>query len=111
MEHADLARILHRALKGKTEVTLKFPIDSKDDLAVVYTPGVGTVSSDIGQNKDLVWEYTGRGNTVAVISDGSAVLGLGDIGPEAALPVMEGKCALFKRFANIDAVLIVLNAR
>ena len=109
MTRDDEARELHKALKGKTFVTLKYPVESKEDLALVYTPGVGTISSDIGKNTDLVWSYTGRGNAVAVISDGTAVLGLGNIGPEAALPVMEGKCALFKRFANIDAVPIVLN--
>ncbi len=96
-------------MRGKTEVSLKHPIESRDDLSVVYTPGVGAVSADIGTHTELVWEYTGRGNTVAVVSDGSAVLGLGNLGPEAALPVMEGKCALFKRFANVDAVPIVLS--
>ena len=106
----DRARRVHAELKGKTEVTLKQPIESRADLADVYTPGVGVVSSDIGKDLNKVWEYTGRGNMVAVISDGTAILGLGDLGPEAALPVMEGKCALFKRFANINAVPIVLNA-
>lgn len=107
----DRARRIHTELKGKTETALKHQIESRDDLAVVYTPGVGVVSADIGKDVEKVWEFTGRGNMVAVISDGSAVLGLGDLGPEAALPVMEGKCALFKRFANIDAVPIVINAR
>lgn len=106
----EKAREVHRSLRGKTDIVLKKPIESRDDLAVVYTPGVGVVSSDIGRDKEKVWEYTGRGNMVAVISDGTAILGLGDLGPEAALPVMEGKCALFKRFANINAVPIVLNA-
>jgi malate dehydrogenase (oxaloacetate-decarboxylating) len=110
MTPEDTARTLHETLQGKTEVTLKHPIETKEDLALVYTPGVGVVSADIGKDKSLVWKYTGRGNMIAVISDGTAVLGLGDIGPEAALPVMEGKCALFKRFANINAVSIVLNA-
>ena len=108
---ADRARRVHREVKGKTEVTLKHPIESREDLAVVYTPGVGVVSDDIGKDVEKVWEYTGRGNMVAVISDGTAVLGLGDIGPEAALPVMEGKCTLFKRFAGINAVPIVIRAR
>ncbi len=105
------ARRVHEELRGKTSVALKRPIESREDLADVYTPGVGVVSADIGKDTELVWKYTGRGNSVAVVSDGSAVLGLGDIGPEAALPVMEGKCALFKRFANIDAVPLVLRAR
>lgn len=107
----DRARRIHRELKGKTETKLKHQVESREDLSIVYTPGVGVVSSDIGKDIEKVWEYTGRGNMVAVISDGSAVLGLGDLGPEAALPVMEGKCALFKRFADIDAVPIVIDAR
>lgn len=109
MTLADRARELHRALKGKTDIALKHPIATREDLGLVYSPGVGAVSADIGADRERVWEYTGRGNTVAVISDGSAVLGFGALGPEAALPVMEGKCALFKRFANIQAVPIVLD--
>lgn len=84
------------------------PIETMEDLALVYTPGVGGVSSEIARHPELANELTWRGNTVAVVSDGSAVLGLGNIGPAAALPVMEGKCAIFKRFAGIDAVPIVL---
>lgn len=110
MDNAQEARELHKKLRGKTEVVVKQDIQSKADLALVYTPGVGVVSADIGVDVEKVWEYTGRGNMVAVISDGSAVLGLGDLGPEAALPVMEGKCALFKRFANINAVPLVIDA-
>jgi malate dehydrogenase (oxaloacetate-decarboxylating) len=110
MDTAQEARELHKKLRGKTEVVLKQDIQTKADLALVYTPGVGVVSTDIGVDVEKVWEYTGRGNMVAVISDGSAVLGLGDLGPEAALPVMEGKCALFKRFANINAVPLVIDA-
>ncbi len=106
----DRARRVHRELKGKTEVALKRPLETRSDLADVYTPGVGVVSADIGNDLSKVWDYTGRGNMVAVVSDGTAILGLGDLGPEAALPVMEGKCALFKRFAGINAVPIVLNA-
>ncbi|MBU6310525.1 NADP-dependent malic enzyme [Patescibacteria group bacterium] len=105
----ERARRVHRTLKGKTEVSLKQSIESRADLADVYTPGVGVVSADIGADLSKVWEYTGKGNMVAVVSDGSAILGLGDLGPEAALPVMEGKCALFKRFAGINAVPIVLD--
>jgi malate dehydrogenase (oxaloacetate-decarboxylating) len=110
MDTAQEARALHSKLRGKIAVVVKQDIQTKADLALVYTPGVGVVSADIGVDAEKVWEYTGRGNMVAVVSDGSAVLGLGDLGPEAALPVMEGKCALFKRFANINAVPLVIEA-
>ncbi len=89
----------------------KIPIERLEDLTLVYTPGVGAVSRAIADDHALADRYTWRKNTVAVISDGSAVLGLGNIGPEAALPVMEGKCAIFKRFANIDAVPLVLGTQ
>lgn len=99
---------LHKALRGKIEVRGKAPIESPSDLSLVYTPGVGAVSSAIAADPKLADLLTWRKNAVAVVSDGSAVLGLGNIGPFAALPVMEGKCAIFKRFTNIDAVPIVL---
>lgn len=99
---------LHRKLKGKLEVISKVPVNTKEDLSLAYTPGVAGVSLAIAQDKELVKELTWRANVVAVVSDGSAVLGLGNIGPEAALPVMEGKCLLFKEFAGVDAVPIVL---
>ncbi len=99
---------LHRQLKGKTALAVKTPIRSRDDLSLVYTPGVAAVSREIAKQTDRVWEYTARGNWVGVVSDGSAVLGLGNIGPEAALPVMEGKAALFKEFADVDALPICL---
>lgn len=102
---------LHKRLRGKIRIESKVPIQDRRDLSLVYTPGVGAVSSAIAADPALAWQLTGRGNTVAVISDGSAVLGLGDIGPAAALPVMEGKCALFKEFAAIDAVPIVIGVR
>jgi malate dehydrogenase (oxaloacetate-decarboxylating) len=108
---ADSARALHRSARGKITTTLRTPLDTMNDLALAYSPGVGIVSADIAENPDLSWEYTGRRNTVAVISDGSAVLGLGNIGPLAAMPVMEGKCALLKRFANIDSVPLCLNTQ
>ena len=88
---------------GKLEVTPKYPVLTGDDLCRAYTPGVGRVSTAIGENRDLVWDYTIKANSVAVLSDGTAVLGLGNIGPEAAMPVMEGKAMLFKQLAGIDA--------
>lgn len=99
----------HKKLKGKIEVTLKDELDSREKMNIYYTPGVGAVSSYVAVHPDEVREYTWLNNSVAVISDGSAVLGLGNLGPLGALPVMEGKCMLFKQFANIDAVPIVLN--
>jgi len=94
---------------GKIEITSKVKIESMEDLAIAYTPGLAAVSSAIAENKEDVYTYTSKRNLVAVVTDGSAVLGLGDIGPEAAIPVMEGKAALFKRFADVDAVPISLD--
>lgn len=105
------ALALHKKARGKLEIRTKMKIRNKKDLSLVYTPGVAAVSTYLAQNKDKVNEYTIKGNLVAVISDGSAVLGLGNIGPEGAYPVMEGKCALFKHFANIDAIPIVLSTQ
>jgi len=99
----------HKKLRGKIEVTLKDKLDDPEKLKLYYTPGVGAVSTYVAENPSEAREYTWLNNSVAVISDGSAVLGLGNIGPLGALPVMEGKCMLFKQFANIDAVPIVLN--
>lgn len=99
----------HKKLRGKIEVTLKDHLDEKEKLAIYYTPGVGAVSSYVAEHPKEAREYTWLNNSVAVISDGSAVLGLGNIGPHGALPVMEGKCMLFKQFAGIDAVPIVLD--
>src|SRR3989339_549805 len=98
----------HRAKKGKLSVNSLFPIESIDDLAIAYTPGVAEPCRRIAEHPEEVYELTIKGRSVAVVTDGTAVLGLGDIGPEAALPVMEGKAALFKRFANIDAYPICL---
>ena len=99
---------LHKKNGGKFAITSKVPLRGPEDLKLVYTPGVGAVSSFVASHKGSEWEYTMKGNSVLVVSDGSAVLGLGNIGPYGALPVMEGKCLLFKKFANIDAVPLVL---
>lgn len=99
---------LHKKLKGKIEVISKKKVETKEDLSLLYTPGVAEISRQIAKNKKASFDLTIKGNSVAVVSDGSAVLGLGDVGPEAALPVMEGKCLLFKEFAKIDAFPIVL---
>jgi len=103
------AALAHHALyKGKIATQIPTPITTKEDLSLAYTPGVAHVSKAIAEEKEKVFEYTIKGHTVAVVTDGSAVLGLGNIGPEAALPVMEGKAALFKTFANLDAFPICL---
>ncbi|MEK7078509.1 MAG: NADP-dependent malic enzyme [Patescibacteria group bacterium] len=106
-----LALDLHKKLRGKLEICAKMQIKDREDLSLIYTPGVAAVSSHVAHNKNETNDYTMRGNLVAVISDGSAVLGLGNIGPEGALPVMEGKCVLFKHFAGIDAIPIVLSTQ
>ena len=102
---------LHEKTKGKLEVALKVGVNTKEDLSLAYTPGVAQPCREIHQNKNDVYKYTWKGNSVAVVSDGTAVLGLGDIGPEAAMPVMEGKSILFKQFGNIDAVPICLDTK
>lgn len=109
MDYGKIALEKHKELKGKISVELKEPLTSKDQLAIYYTPGVGTVSSYVAEHPDEARDYTWLGNNVAVISDGSAVLGLGNIGPYGSLPVMEGKSLLFKHFAGIDAVPIILD--
>lgn len=107
-DYNELALEMHESLKGKISVVSKKKLETKDDLSTAYTPGVAEPCRKISENKDDVYKYTIKGNTVAVISDGSAVLGLGNIGPEASMPVMEGKAVLFKEFANIDAFPICL---
>ena len=102
---------MHLENNGKIAVATKVPIATRQDLAVAYTPGVAEPCKDIKENKDLSFEYTCRGNMVAIISDGTRVLGLGDIGPEAAMPVMEGKAALFKTFGDVDAVPVCLGTK
>jgi malate dehydrogenase (oxaloacetate-decarboxylating) len=109
LELADRTFELHRG--GKIYTGLKTPIRNRDDLSMAYTPGVARVCLDIERDRDRAWEYTIKKNSVAVVSDGTAVLGLGDIGPEAAMPVMEGKAMLFKEFAQVDAFPICLDTK
>ncbi|HNQ34813.1 MAG TPA: NADP-dependent malic enzyme [bacterium] len=99
---------LHRASRGKIELRSRVPLRDKRDLSLAYTPGVAAACQEIHRDPARVYDYTSRGNLVAIVSDGSAVLGLGNIGPEAALPVMEGKAILFKEFGGVDAFPIVL---
>lgn len=109
MDYFKAALELHRKFKGKIAIHSKMPVRSKDDLATVYSPGVAEPCRAIAADPEAVYEYTIKGNTVAVVTDGTAVLGLGDIGPLAAIPVMEGKAMLFKKFAGIDAFPICLD--
>jgi len=111
MDYFQEALKLHKENKGKIEVVSKTKIKDMNDLSIVYTPGVAQPCREINKDKSLVYEYTTKGNMVAVVTDGSAVLGLGDIGPEAALPVMEGKAVLFKYFAGVDAFPICVNSK
>ena len=102
---------LHAKKKGKLEIKSKLPLNNKTDLSVAYTPGVAEPCREIAKNPAEAYKYTIKGNSVAVVTNGSAVLGLGNIGAQAALPVMEGKCVLFKKFANIDAYPICLDTQ
>ena len=100
--------LLHKELVGKIEITSKVEVNTADDLSLTYTPGVAESCKAIAADEETVYDYTARGNMVAVVSDGTAVLGLGNIGPKAAMPVMEGKSILFKKFANVDAFPLCL---
>ncbi|MBU2101136.1 NADP-dependent malic enzyme [Patescibacteria group bacterium] len=111
MDLKEKALNLHKQLKGKLEINSKIKLDTKESLSLAYTPGVAEPSKVIAEKKEAVYDYTIKGNTIAIVSDGSAVLGLGNIGPEAALPVMEGKAAIFKEFADIDAFPICLDTQ
>ena len=102
---------LHPYYEGKIETVSKVPVRDSKDFAIWYTPGVAAPCKEIQKNKDLVWEYTAKGNTIAVVSDGTRILGLGDIGPWAGLPVMEGKALIFKHLGGVDAVPICLNEK
>ncbi|KAE9636127.1 MAG: hypothetical protein PWP07_142 [Epulopiscium sp.] len=108
MDINEKALLMHKEWQGKLEITAKAKVKSKEDLSIAYTPGVAEPCRKIHENKEDVYTYTMKGNTVAVISDGTAVLGLGDIGPEAAMPVMEGKAVLFKEFGGVNAIPICL---
>jgi len=101
----------HRKFKGKLEIKSKVPVKTKKDLSLAYTPGVAEVSEVIAKDSTLAYELTSKWNTVAIVSDGTAVLGLGDIGPTAALPVMEGKAILFKEFGGVDAIPLCLDTK
>jgi malate dehydrogenase (oxaloacetate-decarboxylating) len=107
--YVDRTLQMHRG--GKIAQQNKYPLKTRDDLSMAYTPGVARVCQEIAADRSKAFEFTIKRNTVAVVSDGSAVLGLGDIGPEAAMPVMEGKCMLFKEFADVDAFPICLDTR
>ena len=102
---------MHEENKGKIAIKSKIELKTKDDLSTAYTPGVAEPCRRIHQNPEDVYRYTSKGNLVAVVSDGSAVLGLGNIGPKAAIPVMEGKCILFKEFGDVDAFPICLDTQ
>lgn len=111
MDYFKESLILHRRLRGKIRVNPKMDVRTKDDLSLVYSPGVAAPCEVIEKDPEAVWDYTIKSNTVAIVTDGSAVLGLGNIGPRAAIPVMEGKAMLFKRFANIDAFPICIDTQ
>lgn len=111
MDYKEMSLKLHEEREGKIEVISKVSVKDKNDLSVVYTPGVAEPCKKIHENVEEVYKYTAKKNLVAVVTDGTAVLGLGDIGPEAAMPVMEGKSILFKEFGNIDAFPICLNTK
>jgi len=104
MDYSKKAISLHKKNKGKIEIKAKVSLNSMDDLSSVYTPGVGAVCSEIAKDKKKSYELTNRKNTIAIVCDGTAVLGLGNIGPEAGMPVMEGKSVIFKTFAGVDAI-------
>ncbi len=110
-DYNELALAMHEKHQGKIEVVSKVEVKTRDDLSTAYTPGVAEPCRKIRDNADDVYKYTAKGNLVAVVSDGSAVLGLGNIGAKGAIPVMEGKCILFKEFANVDAFPICLDTQ
>lgn len=111
MNYAEESLKMHYNLKGKIEVTARAAVDSKEALSLAYTPGVAEPCLEIQKNPDKSFDLTRRWNTVAVVTDGTAILGLGDIGPEAGMPVMEGKCVLFKAFGDVDAIPLCVRSK
>jgi malate dehydrogenase (oxaloacetate-decarboxylating) len=111
MDYFKESLLLHKRLRGKIRVESKFDVRTKEDLALVYSPGVAAPCREIAADPEKVWDYTLKSNTVAIVTDGSAVLGLGNIGASASIPVMEGKAMLFRRFAGIDAFPICLDTQ
>lgn len=111
MDYAKESLRLHGEWKGKLDITPKMKLETKDDLSLAYTPGVAAPCLEIEKDDTKSFELTGRGNLVAVITDGTAVLGLGDIGPEAGMPVMEGKCVLFKEFGGVNAIPLCIRSK
>ena len=111
MTNQEKALELHEKLQGKLETVSKTPVRTREDLALVYTPGVAEPCKVIAKDPAAAYTYTMKANTVAVVSDGSAVLGLGNIGPKAAMPVMEGKCVLFKAFGDVDAFPLCIKSK
>lgn len=111
MDYAAESLKLHYQWQGKIETSLRTPLETADDLSLAYTPGVAQPCLEIQKDVSKSYDLTRRGNMVAVVTDGTAVLGLGDIGPEAGMPVMEGKCALFKRFGNVDAIPLCIRSK
>lgn len=111
MDYASESLRLHYKWQGKLDIVNKMPVECREDLSLAYTPGVAQPCIEINKNVDLSYELTGRGNTIAVVTDGTAVLGLGDIGPEAGMPVMEGKCVLFKAFGGVNAVPLCIRSK
>ncbi|ENK0557890.1 NAD-dependent malic enzyme [Clostridium botulinum] len=111
MDIKEKSLMVHKKFKGKLSIEGKIQVKNKEDLSIAYTPGVAEPCVKISEDKSLVYEYTMKGNTVAVVTNGTAVLGLGDIGPYAGLPVMEGKALLFKEFANIDSFPICIDSK
>ena len=111
MNEKKLALDMHKKWSGKIEVASRVSLESGEDLAIAYTPGVAEPCLEIAKDRELSYEYTRRHNLVAVVTDGSAVLGLGDIGPEAGMPVMEGKCVLFKEFGDVDAFPLCIRTK